>query len=169
MPLCIEPSEHNREIISVIQRIASLRRSSLQLSYFEECEYFMQLIRKINQRMEFITKEGQLSPGNVYICKRVKTIISSHMNENLSVGEIASQLGLSKNYLTTVFSKTEGLPLTEYMNRLRVSQIEDLVRKYNLTLSEVAPQVGLSDLNYVSRLFKKYVGVSFREYKNRLK
>lgn len=166
LPLILKPSADNSEIISIIKRIADAKIANLHQTYFEECELFMRLIRRLSDRANDSRGEKGGTPANRYLCKRVKTYISGHLSEQIRVGDIAASIGVSKNYLTTVFSKTEGMPLTEYINKLRLAHLTDLVRKYGYSLSEAGEQVGFSDANYLSRIFKKYTGMTFTEFIN---
>lgn len=167
LPLILKPSADNSEIISIVKRIADAKIASLHQTYFEECELFMRLIRRLTERVHDTRGERGGTPANRYLCKRVKTYISGHMTEQIRVGDIADSIGVSKNYLTTVFSKTEGIPLTEYINKLRLAHLMDLVRKYGYSLSEAGEQVGYYDANYLSRIFKKYTGITFTEFLHR--
>ncbi len=164
-PVVLPPSALNREIISIIDRIESARVAELNMTYFEECELFMRLLRRIRERSESLASKNACSPGNRLIAKRAKAYISAHLTQTPTVGDIADALSISKNYLTNVFSRAEGMPLTEYMNRLRIAHVEDLIRKYHYSLSEAGALVGLHDANYLSRLFKQYTGRSYSDFR----
>lgn len=166
LPVVLLPSEENREILSIIRRIADTKSASLSMNYFEECELFMRLMRRLMDRANAVAGLSGISPGNKFLCKRVKTYISLHLQEHIAIGDIASAIGVSKNYLTTVFTKTEGMPLTKYINNLRLSHLTDLVRKYGYSLAKAGEQVGFHDTNYLSRVFRQYTGMSFTEFKS---
>ena len=74
-------------------------------------------------------------------------------------------MGVSKNYLTNVFSSSEGLPLIEFINRRKLSYMIELIRRYHYTLAQAGEHVGFTDANYVSRIFKRYYGMTLTEYK----
>ena len=73
-----------------------------------------------------------------------------------------------KNYLTNVFSASEGVPLMEYINRSKLSYMLVLIRRYSYTLAQAGKQVGLTDVNYISRIFKRYYGMTITDYKHTL-
>ena len=81
------------------------------------------------------------------------------------MGDVASAIGVSKNYLTNVFSSTEGIPLMEYINRSKLSYMMVLIRRYDYTLAQAGKHVGFTDVNYISRIFKRYYGMTVTEYK----
>lgn len=163
-PVVLQPSIENEKIISVIRAAAQAKTTQLSQSYFEECELFMRLMRLLADRIADGNENGDASPSHRLICKRAKAYIAANIPSHITVGEIADSVGISKNYLTNVFSRTEGVSLIEYINRLRLMQTVDLIMKYGYTLSEAGEQVGFSDVNYLSRIFKKYYGMTFSEY-----
>lgn len=164
-PYIFPASKENEEIILVIKKITQAKLSKLSQSYFEECELFMKLMRLLSDRVSISTFRENVTPGNRLLCKRAKNFISSNISKRLRVSDIAKSIGVSKNYLTNVFSKSEGMTLVEYMNRLKLAQMIDLSMKYDYTLSRASERVGFFDVNYVSRIFKKYYGMTFSEYK----
>lgn len=169
LPLYIPPSPENSEIFSLIRAIACAKTAQMERSYFEECGEFMQLIHKLTERVQQC-QEGTdtVSPGNRRHCVRAKAFISENIHKRLTVSDVASAIGVSKNYLTNVFSSTEGIPLMEYINRSKLSHMMVLIRRYGYTLAEAGKHVGFVDVNYISRIFKRYYGTTVTEYRRSL-
>ena len=169
LPLYIPPSPENSEIIALIRSIACAKTAQMERSYFEECGEFMQLIHKLSERaQQSQTGTDTVSPGNRRHCIRAKAYISENIHKRLTVSDVAAAIGVSKNYLTNVFSGTEGIPLMEYINRSKLSYMMVLIRRYGYTLAEAGKQVGFADVNYISRIFKRYYGMTVTEYKRSL-
>ena len=169
MPMYIPPAPENSELIATIRSIASAKAARSDRSYFEECADFMTLLHKLSERIRQ-TQDGSdsVSPGNRRHCIRAKAYISENIGSRLTVGDVATAIGVSKNYLTNVFSSTEGIPLMEYINRSKLSYMMVLIRRYNYTLAQAGKHVGLTDVNYISRIFKRYYGMTVTEYKRNL-
>lgn len=165
LPLYIPPSPDNSEILALIRSIACAKTAQLERSYFEECADFMTLIHKLCERLQAADRLDTVSPGNRRHCARAKAYISQNIDRKLTVGEVANAIGVSKNYLTNVFSGSEGIPLTEYINRSKLSYMMMLIRRYGYTLAQAGKHVGLTDVNYISRIFKRYYGMTVTEYK----
>ena len=168
LPLYIPPSPENNEIIALIRTIACAHAAQLQRSYFEQCADFMLLIHKLCERIQSADGTDPASPGNRRHCTRAKAYISQNIAKKLTVADVASAVGVSKNYLTNVFSNTEGMPLMEYINRSKLSYMMILIRRYGYTLAQAGKHVGMTDVNYISRLFKRYYGMTVTEYKRSL-
>ena len=168
LPLYIPPAPENGEIFTHIRNIACAKAMQQERSFFEECEDFMLLIQKLCRRVQGEGNMDPVSPGNRRHCNRAKTFISQNIDRRLSVADVAEAVGVSKNYLTNVFSNSEGIPLMEYINRNKLSYMLELIRRYGYSLSEAGEYVGFSDVNYISRIFKRYYGMTVTEYKRSL-
>lgn len=165
LPLYIPPAPENGEIFAHIRNIACSQTVQLERSFFEECADFMLLLQKLCKRVQSEGGTDSVSPGNRRHCNRAKTFISQNIDRRLTVGAVAEAVGVSKNYLTNVFSSSEGIPLMEYINRSKLSYMLELIRRYDYSLSEAGEHVGFSDVNYISRIFKRYYGMTVTEYK----
>lgn len=165
LPLVIPPCPGSSEIFSLIRAIACTKTTQSYRNYFEECADFMSLISKLVILAKSSGVDSTISPGNRRYCERAKTYISEHIDQKLSVGDVARAVGVSKNYLTNVFSSSEGLPLVEFINRRKLSYMIELIRRYHYTLAQAGEHVGFTDANYVSRIFKRYYGMTLTEYK----
>lgn len=168
LPLYIPPSPENSEIIALIRNIVCAKIAQPDRTYFEECADFMLLIHKLCERIKAEDSAGTVSPGNRRHCARAKAYISQNIDRRLTVSDVASAIGVSKNYLTNVFSGSEGVPLMEYINRSKLSYMMVLIRRYGYTLQQAGKQVGFTDVNYISRIFKRYYGMTVTEYKRTL-
>lgn len=168
LPLYIPPSPENSEIIALIRTIVCAKIAQPDRTYFEECADFMLLIHKLWERIKEEDRSGTVSPGNRRHCTRAKAYISQNIDRRLTVSDVANAVGVSKNYLTNVFSGSEGVPLMEYINRSKLSYMMVLIRRYGYTLQQAGKQVGFTDVNYISRIFKRYYGMTVTEYKRSL-
>lgn len=168
LPLYIPPSPENSEIFSQIRNIACAQTAQTNRSYFEQCADFMTLIHKLSERVRSQDPADVVSPGNRRHCIRAKAYISQNISRRLTVGDVAGAIGVSKNYLTNVFSSSEGVPLMEYINRSKLSYMMVLIRRYGYTLAQAGKHVGFTDVNYISRIFKRYYGMTVTEYKRSL-
>lgn len=165
LPLYIPPAPENSEICAHIRSIVRAKMAREERTYFQDCADFMLLLQKLCDRVKSIDYTDDISPGNRRHCTRAKAYISQNIDRRLTVAEVAEAVGVSKNYLTNVFSSSEGVPLTEYINRSKLSYMMILVRRYGYTLAQAGKHVGFTDVNYISRIFKRYYGMTVTEYK----
>ena len=78
----------------------------------------------------------------------------------------AQSQGITPTYFRTVFKAIVGMPPVDYLNHVRILKALALLQTTDLTISEVAAQVGIYDANYFSRLFKKVTGYPPRYFKS---
>ena len=168
LPLIIAPSQESGETFDLIRAIVCAQNARLNRSYFEECADFMHLMSHLADLVRESRDTDLTSPGNRRYCDRVKLFVSEHIGRRITVSEVAEAVGISKNYLTNIFSISEGMSLTEYINRRKLSYMLELVRRYGYTLAQAGEHVGYRDVNYISRIFKRYYGMTITEYKRNM-
>ena len=99
-------------------------------------------------------------PSEHLYAQQAKAYIHKNIHAPITQAAIAEHLGITPEYLCTVFKKAEGLTLIKYCNQLKLQKIEELMERENMRLHEAAALFGFNDPNYVSTLFKKYRGYS---------
>lgn len=97
----------------------------------------------------------------------VKYIESNFLNSNISCTELARLCGISYNYLQRLFTEKYGLPPKKYVIQLKINYACNLLTTTDLSVTEVAEEVGFNDIYFFSRQFKEYIGMSPKEYKNK--
>jgi AraC family transcriptional activator of pobA len=92
------------------------------------------------------------------------TTLLKYLRENfhtpISVTEAAKLVNLSPNHFCSVFKKTTGRTLIEYINLLRVNEAEKLLKENVDSIEEIACKIGFSNSTYFGRVIKKYRDMS---------
>jgi len=104
---------------------------------------------------------------NNLIVEKVRRYIEEHYAEDLKLADLAAFANTSEYYLSHVFKKITNYSPQQYLLRRRVGKAQCLLIYTQLSLSEIAAQVGCNDSNYFSRLFKKIIGISPRLYRQK--
>jgi two-component system response regulator YesN len=93
----------------------------------------------------------------------------SHFHESdLSIAKLCAQLHISAGYFSGLFKKEIKMTFGAYLLQLRMESAKELLRTTELKAFEIADKVGFADPNYFSLTFKKYAGVSAKEYRSGL-
>ncbi|MFD1175469.1 response regulator [Paenibacillus puldeungensis] len=92
--------------------------------------------------------------------------IQAHYTEDVRLEEAANHIYITANYLGRVFKEETGETFTEWLNRYRVDKARPLLRNPSAKTYEVAESVGFNNYKYFTQIFKKYTGVTPKEYKN---
>lgn len=127
----------------------------------EECKSFQ---RKMVRGYCRLVREFNLQTFSLPI-RRVVTYINSDLTADLSLKALAEQLNVNSSYLSGLFKKEMGMPLTEYVNTARVSRAQVLLYTTDLPIKNIALQCGISDMYYFSRMFKRISGVTPTVYR----
>ncbi|GGF79550.1 hypothetical protein GCM10010912_25680 [Paenibacillus albidus] len=86
-------------------------------------------------------------------------IHENYMNE-ITLGELADKVYLSRNHLAIIFKKMTGDTFNTYLTRVRIEKSKELLIERHMLVYEVAEQVGYKNVPYFSTLFKKYTGMN---------
>lgn len=118
--------------------------------------------------MQLITmQEGILKfnrTNNHYIVEQAMMYISENYSHNITLDDMAAYLRISPFYLSRVFKKNTGKNFTDVLAERRIEAAKRLLHQKK-SIKEVTYETGFNSQNYFSKIFKKYVGCSPREYR----
>ncbi len=114
-----------------------------------------------------LTKEHSLSKYSP-IVKLTLEFINLNLSSNLTVKKIASEIGLSPDYLTRLFKKELGTNIITFINKKRIYTSLKLLKTTDLSISEIGDLIGLNNTSYFYTLFKKEIGMSPNQYRKSL-
>ena len=126
--------------------------------------YISQVLLMVLAETYHREKKGDIVEQNKHVTNIVKYMYL-HIGENLYLEDICERFELSKSYVNTIFLKcTQHAPM-EFFTNLKMRQACNMLRDSDMYVYEIAQQLGYKDQYYFSRLFKKVVGMSPKEYK----
>ncbi len=92
--------------------------------------------------------------------------IDKHLFESsLSLKSVANQIFVNESYLSRIFKSEVGESFIEYVTKKRIEESIVLLNTTDLKAYEIADKIGICDPHYFSICFKKYTGVTVKEYK----
>lgn len=126
-----------------------------------------------------IDNSHALSPSAIHyakmIAERLKLYFSQHVTNKqdynlaeLKIEVLIESLGISSGYGLEVFRNVYGISPRKYLSELKLHEAKVLIQQANLSLSNIAEQLGYSHLSHFSRQFKRWTGVSPLEYRKQL-
>lgn len=101
---------------------------------------------------------------NEIIDKAIK-IINEEYNKGLGLEDLANKLHLSKNYLCSLFKEETGFTFCQYLNTLKTNKAKKLLLEDKKTLEYISYECGFSSQPHFTMTFKKYTGMTPKEYK----
>ncbi|MDO4522814.1 MAG: response regulator [Eubacteriales bacterium] len=94
-------------------------------------------------------------------------IRENYQRDDMSLNTVAAQVNISPSYFSAIFSGETGQTFVEYLTSVRLEKAKELLMCSSMRTAEIGYEVGYKDSHYFSYIFKKVVGCSPKEYKNR--
>jgi two-component system response regulator YesN len=139
--------------------------NSKQLNSFKEIEIY------ISSKLIALTKDivDSKQKKNQQIAEIVITYVSENYSDiNLSVEAIADYIGLSPNYVRSIFKEITDKSLSTYINEFKINKAIELLKTTDFTAKDISSMVGFNDNRYFYSVFKKFTGFTTEEYKKNL-
>ncbi|MBI9106730.1 MAG: helix-turn-helix domain-containing protein [Spirochaetales bacterium] len=95
----------------------------------------------------------------------VLSFLEQNTDRFVSISEITEFSAMSESTVLRLFNKTTGFSPIEYHSRLRIQKVCHLLSTTSKTITEIAFDTGYGDSNYLSRQFKKIMGMAPRDYR----
>ena len=108
--------------------------------------------------------DSQLGIGAI---REIQIYMNQHFAENITLQNLAEQFFFHPNYLSRLFKEKTGENFTEHLTRIRVNKVKELLDSTDYKISEICEMVGYDNPRYLSKVFKQYVGMTPREYRER--
>lgn len=103
---------------------------------------------------------------NCYVSKCKKYILK-HIDKKITPEQIASEIGLTPAYLSTVFHQSAGITIVEYIQRSKINEAKKILVSSNDKISKIANKLEFSTPSYFCRVFEKIVGETPQQYRTR--
>ncbi len=99
------------------------------------------------------------------LLKKAKDYILQNYKKDISLDDISRELDISPYYFSKMFKDLSGMNFIEYLTDFRIEKAKRLLQENERSMKEICWEVGYSDPNYFSRIFKKVTGKTPTEYK----
>lgn len=103
------------------------------------------------------------------VVRRALYFMNKNLHKKLSLDEIANEVGYSPTYFTTLFRKETNYSPLSYFSHLKILRACELLDYTSQKIKALSFHLGYSDPYYFTKDFKKKMGMSPRQYRNRLK
>ena len=96
-----------------------------------------------------------------------KDYIDHNYQNEVSLDETSRQINISPYYFSKLFKEEMGQSFIEYVTGIRMEKAKELLSKTDKSMKEICNEIGYADPNYFSRTFKKNVGFTPTEFKEK--
>lgn len=122
--------------------------------------------RQVLERLVNLRQQGENVRYGLEIRRAKEFIAQNYADAGISLHTVAAEVGFSPNHFSAVFSQETGETFVEYLTKQRIEQAKRLLLQTNEKLSDIAFNIGYNEPHYFSYIFKKYTGISPREYRS---
>jgi len=160
-------------IIKLMKTYTSMEHDEMGwISYFNRLQsieetkaWFALICEQIREQIE----EGRETKYKQIIEEAIQYIKENYHDSELSITTVCDHLHISTSYFSGLFKKECKMTFGAYLKQVRMEKAMELLRTTELKSFEIASMVGYADPNYFSLSFKKFVGLSAKDYRNTIK
>ena len=147
----------------ILQESRSYGESSINLVTSLMTSVLEILIRNIKKSSYF-----EIPNNNDERITKMLTYINENIDrtELLKVENLADVFMISSTYVSEYFKKQVHMSLREYIIKAKLKLVEIRLLNSDFTLTQIADELGFTDVSHLSKTFKRYAGTSIREFKN---
>lgn len=125
----------------------------------------MHLLRRYSAKKVLKEYTGGLPE---YKLRQVIAYINEHLNQDLTLAELAAILQMSPHYFASLFKQSTGLAPYQYITNCRVEKAKLLLRERHLTIIEVCQEVGFQCQSHFTKVFRKHTTTTPKAYRDAL-
>ena len=122
------------------------------------CELYGQLFS------DSMTNADTLEKKQIY--RDIIDYIQRNLHRNLKITEIAEEFGYNAKYLSHLFAEIRGIPLKQYILNQKIDAANFMLTDNDKPVTEIAAELGFSDVHNFARTYKKLTGLTPSEYRN---
>jgi AraC family transcriptional regulator len=110
----------------------------------------------------------QISPLPQAILRRVKEYMEAHLQDNLSLDQLASETRYSRGHFLRMFQAATGMTPHQYLTKRRIERAKRILRdEEGTSLIDIAARCGFSSQSHMTRVFREQTGVTPSAFKRR--
>ncbi|RKX88234.1 MAG: hypothetical protein DRP58_00960 [Spirochaetes bacterium] len=129
-----------------------------------------EVLKKIEKNMA--RKSGKLiidetiegSSETIHLVRTAERVVRERFSEQIGVAQIADELGVTPNYLSTLFKKYTHKTFIKYITEIRMKESLELLKQPGINVKKATELLGYSSSRHFARLFRESYDISPSEY-----
>jgi AraC-like DNA-binding protein len=156
------PCVHDcREAWPAVEEVVHALETGGNSALHEAASLFLRVLAIVERRMR--PERGRL-PVVSQLDLAVKRFVADHLEEEISLPDVARAVRSSPHHLIRVFKRNNGKTPMAYLRQLRAERAKGLLMRGDLSVKEVGQRVGYPVVQHFSRMFRLETGLSPRAY-----
>lgn len=162
--------EHPIFNVGISEEIVHLYMQAIEVAEYERA-YFQQMLAGITNHllglMYSLDRNNSLGKDKKVIdcINRARILMYEHIEDVLSIQDVAEKLGMSYSLFRKLFKEYTGLSPASYFQDLKLQRAKDLLCNTQLSVKEIAYSLNFDSPDYFSAQFKKKMGKRPRDYR----
>jgi AraC-like DNA-binding protein/ligand-binding sensor protein len=136
----------------------------------KQLESIMRLLAIFAQHLSALSNQlmVQEEKSEAPSISKARDYIEEHHMDEMSLEEVAKAVNMSAFYFCKMFKKSTGMTFTDYLARVRVEKVKNLLLNPHKRISEAAFEAGFQSLSQFNRVFRKIAGEAPTAYRERI-
>jgi len=155
-------AKEEEPMLNDAEKVSFIMEKLNTLDTLDECDAYVKGLLN-----EYFSNVQDFINNSKLIIDIIEYIKKNYTNPNLCLNDIADSVYITPNYMNSVFKKKFGTTVGQYITAVRINSAKELIMDRSIKLSEVAEMVGYNDAGYFTKVFRKNVGVSPKDYRER--
>ena len=143
----------------------NLKANSSLSNHEEQNEYPTQDVSEENAENDESLADS--AAGSFIVNNALHYMEENYMNK-LKLADVAEQCFVSQWHLSKLLNRYKGQSFSDILNNIKIEKAKEMLKDPTLRIGDVAEYVGFMDMAHFSRVFKKQVGMSANEYRNKV-
>lgn len=154
-------------VINIVEKDTLVHNSVIEdLSSLESIEDLRKFVReRCLEIMGIISSSKPETKKELVLSSILKFVNENYKDPRITVEFVAANVNRSSNYIRTLFKQTQGVSLSEYINKKRYDQVCKMLIETNLPARDIGKAVGITSGSYFYTSFKKHTGYSPDAYR----
>ena len=151
-----------------LEKTLAFHTGLFRLYHLEQFDTWQQVADYFNTVADAILSlsENQEQNSRHQTLQRIKDYIQANLNHNLTLNEIAACVCYNSSHVSRFFHQMTGQTLSQYILQQKMEEACRRLSCGNDSIQAISENLGFDSAQYFSNVFKKYTGVSPRDYRN---
>ena len=172
-----KPADFNRAARELLAFGTTVDMKQLEEAYFQtrvvtrkQYDSILRLLTIFAQHLSALSNQLMVQGATAEspAIAKARGYIADRHAEELSLAEVAQSVNMSAFYFCKTFKKATGMTFTDYLARVRVEKVKNMLLNPHRRVSEAAYEAGFQSLSQFNRVFRRIAGESPSAYRERL-
>ncbi|MEL7118307.1 MAG: AraC family transcriptional regulator, partial [Bacteroidota bacterium] len=132
-------------------------------------EYSSMLLHKLIGSFIYysLKSENTLDLAKEDLVKGITEYLNNNIYDSITLQHLERKFNKSVSSLSAIFKEKTGYSIMHFFSLIKIQKACELINLTNLSIKEISYELNYQDPLYFSRVFKKFMGVSPRAYRQK--